>query len=213
MASRTSQAATGRGARRRPARSAPGPSSSRRITTSSKRSPNFARRAGSGRTVMRDRLGRVDRAGPCSCAFTRQIRQRAGRAAAPDNNIVRVAIRAWPRWSSVAHGRCRCNGRDEALGLPTGGAGRIRLAHAADPRSQKPASPTPWILLEVPGRSKQRPSKSSTPASSSGRRSAPAERWRNAAQLRIESQVQESAYGRSEQSKTATTSWSASTDT
>ena len=114
-----------RRAGRRPTRVSGSRSSSTRTTTSSRRSQNSARRDGSGRTS-------------CATASARRIparmqlrfhTQTAGStltAQQPDNNIVRVAIQAL---AAVLGGTqsLHCNGRDEALALPTEEAARIAL--------------------------------------------------------------------------------------
>ena len=100
-------------------------SSSTRTTTSSRRSPSSAPRGGCGR-------------GSCASASAppipraQQLRfhtQTAGStltAQQPDNNIVRVAIQAL---AAVLGGTqsLHCNGRDEALALPTEESARIAL--------------------------------------------------------------------------------------
>ena len=62
----------------------------------------------------------------CSCAFTRRRPAARSTAQQPDNNIVRVAIQAL---AAVLGGTqsLHCNGRDEALALPTEEAARIAL--------------------------------------------------------------------------------------
>ena len=100
-------------------------SSSPRTTTSSRRSRSSARRAGSGRTSCATGSARRIRA-RMQLRFHTQTAGSTLTAQQPDNNIVRVAIQAL---AAVLGGTqsLHCNGRDEALALPTEEAARIAL--------------------------------------------------------------------------------------
>ena len=100
-------------------------SSSTRTTTSSRRSRSSARRAGSGRTSCATGSARPTRA-RMQLRFHTQTAGSTLTAQQPDNNIVRVAIQAL---AAVLGGTqsLHCNGRDEALALPTEDAARIAL--------------------------------------------------------------------------------------
>ena len=86
-------------------------------------------------TIMRDRF---DATNPRAqqLRFHTQTAGSTLTAQQPDNNIVRVALQAL---AAVLGGTqsLHCNGRDEALALPTEEVGAHRAAHAADHRRGK----------------------------------------------------------------------------
>ena len=92
---------------------------------------------------MRDRFGATNPRAQ-QLRFHTQTAGSTLTAQQPDNNIVRVALQAL---AAVLGGTqsLHCNGRDEALALPTEEAARDRAAHAADHRCTRAASPTPSI--------------------------------------------------------------------
>ena len=108
------------------------PSSSTRTTTFWRRSPSSARHAGCGRASCASALAPRTR-GPQQLRFHTQTAGSTLTAQQPDNNIVRVAVQAL---AAVLGGTqsLHCNGRDEALALPTEEAARIALQDAADHR-------------------------------------------------------------------------------
>ena len=100
-------------------------SSSPRTTTSSRRSRSSAPRAGCGRTSCGTASASTDPRAQ-QLRFHTQTGGSTLAAQQPDNNIVRVAIQAL---AAVLGGTqsLHCNGRDEALALPTEDAARIAL--------------------------------------------------------------------------------------
>ena len=82
--------------------------------------------------IMRDRFGATNPRAQ-QLRFHTQTAGSTLTAQQPDNNIVRVALQAM---AAVLGGTqsLHCNGRDEALALPTEEAARIGAAHAADHR-------------------------------------------------------------------------------
>ena len=100
-------------------------SSSTPTTTSSKRSPSSAPRGGCGRASCASGSAPRTRARE-QLRFHTQTAGSTLTAQQPDNNIVRVAIQAL---AAVLGGTqsLHCNGRDEALALPTEESARIAL--------------------------------------------------------------------------------------
>ena len=82
--------------------------------------------------IMRDRFGATNPRAQ-QLRFHTQTAGSTLTAQQPDNNIVRVALQAL---AAVLGGTqsLHCNGRDEALALPTEESARDRAAHAADHR-------------------------------------------------------------------------------
>ena len=82
--------------------------------------------------IMRDRFGATNPRAQ-QLRFHTQTAGSTLTAQQPDNNIVRVALQAL---AAVLGGTqsLHCNGRDEALALPTEESARHRAAHAADHR-------------------------------------------------------------------------------
>ena len=82
--------------------------------------------------IMRDRFGATNPRAQ-QLRFHTQTAGSTLTAQQPDNNIVRVALQAL---AAVLGGTqsLHCNGRDEALALPTEEAARHRASHAADHR-------------------------------------------------------------------------------
>jgi methylmalonyl-CoA mutase N-terminal domain/subunit len=99
-------------------------SSSTRTTTSSRRSRSSAPRGGCGRDHARPL--RRDQPARAAAALPHADRRQHAHRAAADNNIVRVALQAL---AAVLGGTqsLHCNGRDEALALPTEESARIAL--------------------------------------------------------------------------------------
>ena len=91
--------------------------------------------------IMRDRFGATDPRAQ-QLRFHTQTAGSTLTAQQPDNNIVRVAMQAL---AAVLGGTqsLHCNGRDEALALPTEESARDRAADAADHRARDRASRTP----------------------------------------------------------------------
>ena len=85
--------------------------------------------------IMRDRFGATNPRAQ-QLRFHTQTAGSTLTAQQPDNNIVRVALQAL---AAVLGGTqsLHCNGRDEALALPTEEVGADRAAHAADHRARE----------------------------------------------------------------------------
>ena len=100
-------------------------SSSTRTTTSSRRSRSSARRAACGRASCAIAFGATNPRAQ-QLRFHTQTAGSTLTAQQPDNNIVRVALQAL---AAVLGGTqsLHCNGRDEALALPTEESARIAL--------------------------------------------------------------------------------------
>ena len=130
------QAAIDAGPRRQRVRPARSRSSSTRTTTSSKKSPSSGPRGVCGRRIMRDRFGATNPRAQ-QLRFHTQTAGSTLTAQQPDNNIVRVALQAL---AAVLGGTqsLHCNGRDEALALPTeevGAASRCARSRSSPPRA------------------------------------------------------------------------------
>ena len=85
--------------------------------------------------IMRDRFGATNPRAQ-QLRFHTQTAGSTLTAQQPDNNIVRVALQAL---AAVLGGTqsLHCNGRDEALGLPTEQSATHRAADAADPAARE----------------------------------------------------------------------------
>ena len=103
--------------------------------------------------IMRDRFGATNPRAQ-QLRFHTQTAGSTLTAQQPDNNIVRVALQAL---AAVLGGTqsLHCNGRDEALALPTEESARDRAAHAADHRRRDAASPTRSIRSAARTRSRR----------------------------------------------------------
>ena len=101
---------------------------------------------------MRDRFGATNPRAQ-QLRFHTQTAGSTLTAQQPDNNIVRVALQAL---AAVLGGTqsLHCNGRDEALALPTEESARDRAADAAGHRRRNAASPTPSIRSAARTRSR-----------------------------------------------------------
>jgi methylmalonyl-CoA mutase N-terminal domain/subunit len=100
-------------------------SSSTPITTFSKRSRSSARRGGCGRGSCADRFGAANPRAQ-QLRFHTQTAGSTLTAQQPDNNIVRVSLQAL---AAVLGGTqsLHCNGKDEALALPTEESATVAL--------------------------------------------------------------------------------------